>query len=200
MSAETATFERVRAAAAELRQRGITPTASRVLEVTGGSKSTVLTHLRRIREGVGTEADTLPPAVLEMARSALVDVYESGRRAEIDRQRAVTERTALAFIEQEEQIVELAAENARLEASVADAEATAADQKSIASAARASMAELEAKLEKVETELSREKAEGSARLVDAMSKLDALLALSEMSTMMPGVKRRPTSSGQGGAS
>lgn len=56
VSDEKATLENVRKAYDELQAAGITPSAARILEKTGGSKSTVLGHLATIRAETATPA------------------------------------------------------------------------------------------------------------------------------------------------
>ena len=48
---ELATVEAAEAAIKKIRNDGVEPTASRVLEVTGGSKFTVLRHMKGLRPG-----------------------------------------------------------------------------------------------------------------------------------------------------
>lgn len=188
MSAEVATFERVRAAAADLRQRGMKATADRIIEITGGSKQTILTHLRRLRDDAMTEPEVAPPAVIEMARSALFDVYDAGRRAEADRSRALHDRTALMIDELESQVDELSSENHRLAQAASDhADALVRER-----AENAALAErlngTEETARTLEAALASERTEGAKRLADVMGKLDALLALHELASMTPGTR------------
>lgn len=114
MSAEIASLERVRHAVETIRRQHGTPTAERVIAVIGGgSKKTVLAHMRALRER-GPEDQGLPPAVIDLARGAIAEIYLAGGQAEAHRSRALVERLSTALAEQEAQIEELAEENARL--------------------------------------------------------------------------------------
>lgn len=113
MSAEIASLERVRDAVETIRKRNDKPTADAVIAVIGGgSKKTVLSHMRALRE-THMQDEEVPPAVMEMARTSLAEIYRAGGKAEIDRSRLLTERLSAILEEQEAQIDELAAENAR---------------------------------------------------------------------------------------
>lgn len=188
MSAEVATFERVRAAVAGLRQRGLKATADRIIEITGGSKATVLGHLRRLRDDAMTEPESVPPAVIEIARPALLDVYEAGRRAEAERSKAMHDRTALMIDELETQIDELATENARLTQEATDRSETMTRDRADYAALAERCGGAEETIRTLEAALASERSEGAKRLADAMGKLDALLALHEMGSMMPGTR------------
>lgn len=113
MSSEIASLDRVRHAVEVLRQRGVNATADRVIALTGGSKTTVLQRLRELRTASGPETP-VPPAIFDIARSALIEIYEAGQRAEADRARTATERLSVMLEEQEAQIEELADENVEL--------------------------------------------------------------------------------------
>ncbi|MBJ3786404.1 DNA-binding protein [Devosia sediminis] len=115
MSNEIATLERVRDAVAALRQSGIQATAENVIKrIGGGSKSTVIGHLRVLRTKP-VEPDAVPPAVVELARSALAEIYQAGVKAEGERLRSLSERLSLLLEEQDVELQDLAVENARLE-------------------------------------------------------------------------------------
>lgn len=114
MSAEIATIERVRSAVEELRRAGQSPTADAVIRLIGGSKRTVLTHLRALRDA-GPAQDDMPTAVLEMMRPVARDIYRAGQQAESDATRTATERMSRVIADQDVQITELLAENERLE-------------------------------------------------------------------------------------
>nr|WP_314256797.1 DNA-binding protein [uncultured Devosia sp.] len=114
MSAEIASLDRVRETVELLRRRGVAPTADRVIGLLGGgSKTTVLAHLKRLREA--TEGDNdIPQHVIDMARGTVQEIYRAGMAVEAERVRAATERLAQALSDQEEQIEELAAQNTDL--------------------------------------------------------------------------------------
>lgn len=121
MSAEIASLEKVREAAAELRGSGINPTADRVItKIGGGSKATVLHHLRVLR--MGSEVlDDIPLAVTELIRPAVAAIFGAGRDAEIEKTRAATERMAGLITDLDEQVAELAGQNAELAKQLDDA-------------------------------------------------------------------------------
>lgn len=188
MSAEIATFERVRAAATGLRQRGISVTADRIIAITGGSKPTILGHLRRLRDDARGEPESVPPAVVEMARPALLEVYEAGRRAEAERSKALNDRTALMIGELESQIEELSADNARLLDEASDRAATMERDRTEGAALAERLSSAEESVRVLEAALASERADGAQRLADALGKLDALLALHELASMTPGTR------------
>ena len=109
MSAEIASLERVRQAVETIRRRNGKPTADNVISVIGGgSKKTVLSHLRTLRDPQPVD-DGVPPTVIEIARTALSEIYRAGGQSEADRSRAILERLSLSLDEQEAQIEELLA-------------------------------------------------------------------------------------------
>lgn len=121
MTAEIATLERVVAAASELRDNGVRPTADRVIaRIGGGSKSTVLQHLRAIRDCT-KPPEQIPPEIMDAIRPAVAAVFNSGRSAGAEASRAATERFSAVVAELDEQIEELANDNSRLELAIADA-------------------------------------------------------------------------------
>jgi hypothetical protein len=115
MSLEIATLERVRSASQSLRDRGVKVTAERVIEIIGGgSKGTVLGHLKSLRDAP-QEQDDVPPQLIEMIRPAVSAVFAAGRRAESDHMRATMDRLAIVVDEQDAQIQELLHLNTTLE-------------------------------------------------------------------------------------
>tara|TARA_R110002124_G_scaffold144122_15_gene309055 strand:- start:1526 stop:2182 length:657 start_codon:yes stop_codon:yes gene_type:complete len=115
MSAEIASLERVRQAADALRRRGVRPTADRIIEtIGGGGKSTVLEHLRVLRNAP-PENEDLPSSVIELIRGGIEDVYRAGRAAEAEKVRAGTERLLQVVAELDAQVQELVDDNARSE-------------------------------------------------------------------------------------
>ena len=115
MSAEIASLERVRQAADVLRRKGVRPTAARIIEtIGGGGKSTVLEHLRVLRNAP-PENEDLPISVIELIRGGIEDVYRAGRVAEAEKVRAGTERLLQVIADLDAQVQELVDDNARLE-------------------------------------------------------------------------------------
>jgi predicted RNase H-like nuclease (RuvC/YqgF family) len=89
MREERATKQAVEAAIKQLEANGAQPTANRILEITGGSKSTVLRHMKELGHGIarrtgGEDADDVLPAVLlEKAKPFIKELMDSA--AEIER-------------------------------------------------------------------------------------------------------------------
>lgn len=115
MSAEIASLERVRQAVDVLRRKGVRPTAARIIEtIGGGGKSTVLEHLRVLRNAP-PENEDLPISVIELIRGGIEDVYRAGRVAEAEKVRAGAERLLQVIADLDAQVQELVDDNARLE-------------------------------------------------------------------------------------
>lgn len=115
MSAEIASLEKVKGAVASIRAQGGTATADRVIaHLGGGSKATVLRHIRTLREAEPS-GDLLPQTVLDMAKAALSDIYTAGVSAGTERGAAGLARLTTAIAELDAQVDELAAENAGLQ-------------------------------------------------------------------------------------
>jgi len=163
MSAEIATIERVRSAVEELRRAGQSPTADAVIRLIGGSKRTVLTHMRSLRDAA-PEQDDIPPTVVEMLRPVARDIYRTGEQAATDSMRATADRLSRIVDDQDAQIAELVAENERLESAnallVRDRDAAISELSELRSRIRAD-AEIDAKtvLSKIEKLLEQQPAE-----------------------------------------
>lgn len=125
MSAEIASLERVRQAADFLRRKGVRPTADRIIEtIGGGGKSTVLEHLRVLRNAP-PENEDLPISVIELIRGGIEDVYRAGRAAESEKVRAGTERLLQVVAELDAQVQELMDDNTRFELRAGELQAQA---------------------------------------------------------------------------
>ena len=124
MTAEIATLDRVRNAAESLRRQDIRVTADRIIElIGGGSKGTVLEHLRTLRDVAPSQIET-PTAIFELARGVLADIYRTGREAEAERTRVATERLSSIMADLDAQVAELATENAQLQSQLVERQAT----------------------------------------------------------------------------
>ncbi|NGP16537.1 DNA-binding protein [Devosia aurantiaca] len=175
MSNQIATFERVRDVVETLRKRNVAPTADRVIAmVGGGSKSTVLSHLKRLRDAP-MDDDAIPPSVMDAARVALNEVYLAGRSAEADTVRAATERLSQAVREQDAQIEELAGLNERLEWSKAQLikqlKAVKADHEAAVERAEALAKENDG----LRSELAVERQNSQTRVQDTLARVERLL-------------------------
>lgn len=191
MSEEIASLERVTTAVHHLRTRGVKVTAGKVLELTGGSKTTVLRHLQELRRQTADER-TVPPAVLEMAKGALTDVYEAGRREGEERSRAVIERASLMVAELEEQVEELIRDGATMAQAIDDLRTQLTRSDDALANARAAHAEAEKRSAELQDRLLEEQGRSVDRVAEAIGKIDAIIALSELDSMMPSLpSRRP---------
>ena len=181
MSVEIASLERVRDAVETIRRRNSTPTADRVIEVIGGgSKKTVLSHLRALRATLSPD-DEVPIAVLDGARAALVDIYRAGGRAECERSRSAIERLSAALEEQEAQIDELANENARYSAEVSDLTRQRDTALSDRSRMEDRLAESMAVKQLLENELAAERTKRSESLEGAIARIETMVSTASKS-------------------
>jgi predicted RNase H-like nuclease (RuvC/YqgF family) len=98
MREERATKQAVEAAIKQLEANGAQPTANRILEITGGSKSTVLRHMKELGHGIarrtgGEDADDVLPAVLlEKAKPFIKELMEGAAEIERAKYYSLTER------------------------------------------------------------------------------------------------------------
>lgn len=98
MREERATKQAVEAAIKQLEANGAQPTANRILEITGGSKSTVLRQMKELGHGIarrtgGEEADDVLPAVLlEKAKPFIKELMEGAAEIERAKYASFTER------------------------------------------------------------------------------------------------------------
>nr|WP_314257246.1 DNA-binding protein [uncultured Devosia sp.] len=168
---EIASLEKVRWAAEALRKQGLTATADKVIRfIGGGSKATVLSHLRALRdEPVG--ASDVPSSVMELARPVLGEIYRAGRAAEAENHRTTTARLSSVIEELDAQVEELIGLNTELETRNAglrkDLEQIA-DLRDRVRAADAENAVLRA-------ELVRERDEGNDSIRKTLGRLTTLL-------------------------
>lgn len=107
MSSQIATLERVKAAVEALHAEGAKATADAVLaHIGGGSKPTVLKHLRTLREVKDAPAEPLPLNLLEKAKPVLADIFAAGAAAQEARTREQTERYHRIMSDLEAQLLE----------------------------------------------------------------------------------------------
>lgn len=113
---QVATLEAVEAAANELRGKKIRPSADRILRITGGSKDTVLEHMRTLgisADKVERETSADNPVLgilLERAKPFLAELLKTAAEQESAKYTAFTERYHRSMEELEST---LAAEEAR---------------------------------------------------------------------------------------
>lgn len=190
MSGEIATFERVRDVVETMRKRGVSPTADRVIAmVGGGSKTTVLAHLKRLRDAQ-PETEAVPASVLDLARDALCDIYLAGRSAEASTVRAATERLSQVVSDQDAQIEELADQNTRLEWSkeqlVKQLHQALAERQEFLDRAERS----EAEVTTLRGQLSEERGKVDADLRNTLAKMEHVLSKAQIAREAREIKRQ----------
>ena len=175
MSAEIASLERVRDAVETIRRRNGTPTADGVIVmIGGGSKKTVLSHLRTLRDPQLGD-DGVPPAILELARHSLAEIFRAGGQAEADRSRILTERLSTALNEQEAQIEELADESSRhlqaIQELTRQRDNAVSDRKRL----EKQLAEVSAAKRALETDLAQARLKRSEGIEQAIARIETLV-------------------------
>lgn len=193
MSAEIASLERVREAVETIRRRNGTPTADGVIAmIGGGSKKTVLSHLRTLRDPQ-VEQDSVPAAVMELARHSLAEIFRAGGQAEADRSRILTERLSVALNEQDAQIGELADENARYLQAIPELtrqrDSAVSDRRRL----EKQLADVSAAKRALETELARARLKRSDGIEHAIARIETLITSTASSTGTTGKGRETLS-------
>lgn len=174
---EIATLENVRSAVDVLQAQGKSATASAVIAVIGGgSKSTVLKHLREIHQIKGEALDDLPSVLLEAVKPHLVEIYKKGAKAEEIRVRDQTSRLHRLISQQDEQIDELASELEIVTRENAVLETKLIATKTALSDSEARWAQQAIEIEQLRKELAEARNEQSARFLDAVEQLNNALA------------------------
>ncbi|MEO9299864.1 DNA-binding protein [Devosia alba] len=185
MSAEIASLERVRQAVDTIRRRNGTPTADRIIElIGGGSKKTVLSHLRTLRDPQ-TEDDGVPAAIIEMARAALGDIYRAGGQAEADRARALAERLSTTLVELEVQIEELAEENGRSLQAIPEITRQRDEAWADRTRAEQRLAEALAANRSLESDLANEWLKRSQGIEKAIARIESIVSTASRSDKTP---------------
>lgn len=188
MSAEIATFERVKHAADALRRRGTKPTAQAVIEmIGGGSKSTVLDHLKALRRQPIDEEE-LPQAVMEMMRPAVLQAYQAGQQSEAERFRAASERLSLTVEEMDEQIAETARELDRSEQDKTELGRRIEELLAVNSDLQRRLNELDVAKAHLQVQLDEERTRFADGLKDALERMEKAVD----KTGTGGSERRPT--------
>lgn len=191
MSAEIATIERVRDAVAALREKGVRPTAARVIAaIGGGSKSTVLQNLRALRDE-GPMPEEIPTAVMDLVRPSVVAVFRAGRAAEAEKVRGATERLSLFIVEQDEQIAELASDNARLEQQISGLMEELGVAEATANNHIEALAEKDAEIASLRAQLLDERRSVEAGMQSALARMETLLSqsASKQENIVPSARR-----------
>lgn len=174
MSSEVASLKAVKDAVAVLRQQGVNATADRVVELIGGSKSTVLQHLRTLRTQPA-EADELPAAVLEMARPLVRDIFSLGRQIEAERTQAANQHFSMTITEMGADIQKLAEENAELDKERAHLSQEVADRLIERSELRSAVQRLEIENKELRAQLAAAGEATAAEIKDAVKMMQNIL-------------------------
>jgi len=184
MSTEIATFERVKAAVEALHQAGAKATADAVhAEIGGGSKPTILKHLRTLREALNTPPDPLPLALLEKAKPILAEIFGAGAAAQESRTKEQTDRYhrimadleaqleefETAAKEQEQQSAALRRELTEAQSSLSEAQAQLAD-------ANIKIGQREAEIEDLQSELARRQRDEAQTLASRFEAFESRIA------------------------
>lgn len=175
MTVEIATADRVREAVATLRRRGVKPTADKVIVlIGGGSKSTVLEHMKNLRNLSAEDVD-VPSAIVDLAKPVLAEVFAAGRAAEVERTRTATQRLAQLLEEQDEQVGELVAANETLDATITALRLELEGATQAIGTLEEQLAMTGATVGHLRGALAEERRTASIGLKDALSRLEALL-------------------------
>lgn len=181
MSAEIASLEKVRAAVAQLHLNNQRATADAVIAaVGGGSKPTVLKHLKTLRQEPQQAADDLPAGILDLVRPALAQIFVEGSKAEAARTRDQIERLHRMLGDLEAEVETLGAVNTALDEQVVDLGRELDKSSKALSSAEAQIAAKDRKIEKLTAQLSEKEMAAQRKLAAAMKGFDErLTALAE---------------------
>jgi predicted RNase H-like nuclease (RuvC/YqgF family) len=131
MTAEIASLEKVRAAVERLHQQQKKVTLSSVgAEVGGGSRTTILEHLKTIRSTeIPASNEPFPSSALEAIKPAVSQIFAMGQQVEALRNKDAVERQNRYFSDLEAQIDELVAEAQDRERAFEEQSATVTSQR-----------------------------------------------------------------------
>ncbi|ODT74102.1 MAG: hypothetical protein ABS76_37815 [Pelagibacterium sp. SCN 64-44] len=177
MSAEIASLEKVRAAVAQLHLNHQRATADAVIAaIGGGSKPTVLKHLKTLREEPPQAVDDLPAGILDLVRPVVAQIFAEGGKAEAARTRDQSERLHRMLGDLEAEVETLGSVNAVLEERVVELSIALERSNKALSAAEGQLAAKERKIEKLSTQLTERDAMAQSQLSEAMKGVDERLA------------------------
>lgn len=175
MSSAIATASSVKAALEELRASGNTPTADNVIKILGGgSKTTVLSHLRRLMKDDAPQAEELPLPLMDRVRPALTELFAAGAAAEAEKIRTRVERQDRLLDEMEHQLLELAEERETLRNQVMS---LAVERDSLAvrcGELESDLAGGKAELEATQERLARARDQTAASIAGLLARVEAL--------------------------
>jgi septal ring factor EnvC (AmiA/AmiB activator) len=170
MSSEIATLERVRAAVQDLHGEGAKATADAVISrIGGGSKPTVLKHLRVLRE-------IKPLSILEKAKPFLAEIFVAGSAAHETRTREQTERYHRMMSDLEAQVAEFEATIDRLERDRSDlSERLKASERALGETA-SKLEQRDAEIAKLQAALADSQREQARHVTDRLASFEARIA------------------------
>lgn len=177
MSAEIASLEKVRAAVAQLHLNNQRATADAVIAaIGGGSKPTVLRHLKTLREEPQQPVTDLPAGILDLVRPALAQIFVEGSRAEAARTRDQIERLHRMLGDLEAEVETLGAVNAALDERVAELGNDLERSNKALSAAEGQIVAKDRRIEKLSAQLTERDSMVQSQLSEAMKGVDKKLA------------------------
>lgn len=178
MSAEIASLEKVRAAVAQLHLNNQRATADAVIAaIGGGSKPTVLKHLKTLREEPQQPVTDLPAGILDLVRPALAQIFAEGGKAEAARNRDQIERLHRMLGDLEAEVETLGAVNAALDEQVVDLGRELDKSSKALSSAEAQIVARDRKIEKMTAQLSEKEMVAQRQLAAAMKGFEQKLSL-----------------------
>jgi hypothetical protein len=177
MTAEIATLEKVRAAVEQLHRDGLKATADGVISlIGGGSKPTVLKHMKALRELPQAADSTLPASVLDLLKPVAAQIYAEGARAEEGRSREHTERLHRLLGDLEAEVEALAIGNQGLEGQVATFTRQQAEAEVEAAGARATIARQADEISTLRAELAKRHDETSSQIAGLLQGFETTIA------------------------
>lgn len=177
MTAEIASLEKVRAAVAQLHLNRQRATADAVIAtIGGGSKPTVLRHLKTLREEPQQPVDDLPAGMIDLVRPALAQIFAEGGKTEAARNRDQIERLHRMLGDLEAEVETLGSANVVLEERVVELGKELEKSSKALSATEGQLAARERKIEKLSAQLTEREAMEQSQLSEAMKGVDEKLA------------------------
>ena len=177
MTAEIATLEKVRTAVEQLHRDGLKATADGVISlIGGGSKPTVLKHMKALRELPQAADSTLPASVLDLLKPVAAQVYAEGARAEEGRNREHADRLHRLLGDLEAEVEALAAGNQRLEGQVATLTRQQAEAEAAAAKARETIARQADEVSTLRAELAKRDAEIASQIAGLLQGFEKAVA------------------------
>lgn len=197
MSAEIATFERVRDAVAQLHKDEKRATADAVFDIIGGgSRPTILKHMKTLREGTKPAEAEMPPALVDLLRPVLAQVFAEGGKAEMARNRDQSDRLHRMLGDLEAEIEALAKANLALEARIAELNTEMASKDQALSAADEANANKDRRIEKLQADLAARDDVARKNFDDTLRGFDEKLASLARQMEQAGSKGRAGGKGE----